>query len=265
MIIIGERINSSRKRIAEAITARDADVIRNEARAQVNAGAHYIDLNAGSFFGEETKHLTWLIEAVQGITGQPLCIDSPDPQVIESVLPLVKSVPMINSVNLEPDRLEGILPLVAEHKTKVIGLCQAADYMAQTAEDKVKIAGQLVERVTALGIPLDDLYIDPLVYPLATDTDSALATLKAIESIMQQFPGVHTTCGLTNISYGLPSRKLVNRTFLVAAIVRGLDSAIIDPTDKMLYGALKAALMMVNKDEFCMEYVTAFREGRLER
>ena len=264
MIIIGERINSSRKRIAEAITARDADFIQNEARAQVNAGAHYIDVNAGSFFGEETEHLTWLMETVQDITDQPLCIDSPDPKVIESVLPLVKSVPMINSISLEPHRLEGILPLVAEHKAKVIGLCQAAESMAETAEDKVKMAGQLVEQVTASGIALDDLYIDPLVYPLATKTDSAMATLEAIESIMQQFPGVHTTCGLTNISYGLPNRRLVNRTFLVAAIVRGLDSAIIDPTDKMLYGALKATLMIVGKDDFCMEYVTAFRGGRLE-
>ena len=264
MIIIGERINSSRKRIAEAITARDADFIQNEARAQVNAGAHYIDVNAGSFFGEETEHLTWLIEAVQGITDQPLCIDSPDPEVIKSVLPLVKSVPMINSISLEPHRLEGILPLVAEHKAKVIGLCQAAESMAETAEDKVKMAGQLVEQVTASGVALDDLYIDPLVYPLATKTDSAMATLEAIGSIMQQFPGVHTTCGLTNISYGLPNRRLVNRTFLVAAIVRGLDSAIIDPTDKMLYGALKATLMIVGKDDFCMEYVTAFRGGRLE-
>jgi len=264
MIIIGERINSSRKRIAEAITARDADFIRNEAIAQVNAGAHYIDVNAGSFFGEEAGHLTWLIDAVQGITDQPLCIDSPDPKVIESVLLLVRSVPMINSISLEPHRLEGILPLVAEHKAKVIGLCQTAESMAETAEDKVKMAGQLVEQVTASGIAIDDLYIDPLVYPLATNTDSAMATLEAIESIMQQFPGVHTTCGLTNISYGLPNRRLVNRTFLVAAIARGLDSAIIDPTDKMLYGALKATLMIVGKDDFCMEYITAFREGRLE-
>jgi cobalamin-dependent methionine synthase I len=161
-------------------------------------------------------------------------------------------------------RRECILHLVAEHKIKVIGLCQAAESMAQTAEDKVKMANQLVERVTATGIALEDLYIDPLVYPLATNTDSALATLKAIESIMHQFPGVHTTCGLTNISCVLPNRKLVNRTFLVAAIVRGLDSAIIDPTDTMLYGALKATLMMMGKDEFCVEYVAALREGGLE-
>ena len=263
MIIIGERINSSRKSISQALTSHDAEFIQNEAKAQIEAGADYLDVNTGSFIGEEERYLRWLIEVVQEVTDHPLCIDSPDPEVIKSVLPLAKTAPMINSITLEPQHLEGILPLIAEHGTRVIGLCQAADAMAETAEDKLTMAGHLVEKVATAGIPLDNLYIDPLVYPLATNTDSALATLDAIEHIMKEFPGVHTTCGLTNISYGLPNRRLVNRTFLVAAIVRGLDSAIIDPTDKMLYDSLKAALMIGGKDEFCMDYVTAFREGRL--
>ncbi len=264
MLIIGERINASRKSIAEAIASRDRTFIQNEAKTQVAAGADYIDVNAGTFVGEEAKHLQWIIETVQEVTDLPLSIDSPDPSVIQAMIPLVKKTPMINSITLEPSRLQGILPLVAGHKTKVIALCQSGDSVADTADAKVKMAGQLVEKVNGAGIPLDDLYIDPLVYPLATNDRSALATLDAIEQIMKQFPRVHTTCGLTNVSYGLPNRKLVNRTFLVAAIVRGLDSAILDPTDKQLYGALKAALMIVGKDEFCMQYITGFREGRFE-
>ena len=264
MLIIGERINSSRKQIANAISSNDAGFIQNEAKTQAMAGANYIDVNAGSFIGEEAKRLMWLIEVVQRVTDYPLCIDSPDPEVIKSVLPMVKTTPMINSINLEPHRLEDILPLVVEYKAKVIALCQAEDSMAKTPEAKVKIANQLVKKVTASGVSLNDLYIDPLIYPLSTDTESAVATLDAIEQIMKQFPGVHTTCGLTNISYGLPNRKLVNQTFLVAAIAHGLDSAIMDPTDKKLYGSLNAALMVMGKDEFCMEYVMAFREGRLE-
>ena len=264
MLIIGERINSSRKQIAEAISSRNAAFIQNEAKAQVEAEANYIDVNAGSFIGEEAKHLKWLIEIVQEVTDHPLCIDSPDPEVIKSVLPMVKTAPMINSITLERHRLEDILPLVVEYKSKVIALCQTEDSMAETTEDKVEMVGKLVEKATVSGVPLDDLYIDPLVYPVATNTESALATLNAIEQIMKQFPGVHTTCGLTNISYGLPNRRLVNRTFLVAAIVRGLDSAIIDPTDKELYGSLKAALMVMGKDEYCMGYIRPFREGRLE-
>ena len=264
MLIIGERINASRKFIAEAITSRNAAFIQNEAKAQAMAGADYLDVNAGTFVGEEAKHLQWVIETVQEVVDLPLCLDSPDPSVIKAMIPFAKKAPMINSITLEPSRLEGILPSVVEYKTKVIALCQSGDFVADTAEAKVKMAGRLVEKVKAAGIPLDNLYIDPLVYPLATNDQSALATLDAIERIMKEFPGVHTTCGLTNVSYGLPNRKLVNRTFLVAAIARGLDSAILDPTDNQLFGALKAALMIAGKDEFCMEYIAGFREGRID-
>jgi cobalamin-dependent methionine synthase I len=263
MLVIGERINASRKPIAEAVASRNTAFIQSEAKAQAMAGADYLDVNAGIFVEEEARHLQWVIETVQEAVDLPLCIDSPDPSVIKAMIPLAKKTPMINSITLEPSRLEGILPIIAEHKTRVIGLCQSGDSIAETAEAKVKMAGELIKRVKAASIPLDNLYIDPLVYPLATNDRSALATLNAIEQIMIQFSGVHTTCGLTNVSYGLPHRKLVNRTFLVAAIARGLDSAILDPTDKELVGALKAALMVSGKDEFCMGYISAFREGRI--
>ena len=264
MLIIGERINASRKAIAEAIASRNTALIQNEAKIQAAAGADYIDVNAGTFVGEEAKYLKWLMETVQEVVDIPLCIDSPDPAVIKAVLPLAKRTPMINSITLEPSRLEGILALVVEYKAKVIGLCQSEDAVANTAVEKILMAGQVVEKVEAFGIPRHNLYIDPLVYPLATNHESALATLDAIEQIMTEFIGVHTTCGLTNVSHGLPARKLVNRTFLAAAILRGLDSAILDPTDKELYGALKAALMICGRDEFCMEYIKGFREGRFE-
>jgi cobalamin-dependent methionine synthase I len=264
MLIIGERINSSRKSIAEAIASRNAAFIHDEAKAQAMTEADYLDVNAGTFVEEEAKHLRWIIETVQEVVDIPLCIDSPDPSVIKTMIPLAKKTPMINSITLEPSRLEAILPLVSEHNIKVIALCQSEDTIADSAEAKVKMARQLVERVEAAAIPLDNLYIDPLVYPLATNDQSALATLDAIEQIMKQFPGIHTICGLTNVSYGLPNRRLVNRTFLVSAIARGLDSAILDPTDKQLFGALKTALMIAGKDEFCMHYIAGFREGRFE-
>ncbi len=264
MLIIGERINASRKPVAEAIASRNAAFIQNEAKAQAMAGADYLDVNAGTFVGEEAGHLQWVIETVQEVVDLPLCIDSPDPSVIKAMIPFTKKTPMINSITLEPSRLEGILPFIVEHKTKVIALCQSGDAIADTAQTKVEMARQLIDRVKASSIPLDNLYIDALVYPLATNDKSALATLNAIEQIMTQFPGVHTTCGLTNVSFGLPNRKLVNRTFLVAAIARGLDCAILDPTDKELFGALKAALMVSGRDEFCMGYISAFREGRIE-
>ena len=264
MLIIAERINASRKSIAQAISAADRAFIQGEAKTQTEAGAQYIDVNAGTFVGEETEKLKWIVEAVQEVTDLPLSIDSPDPEVIRAMLPLVKKAPMINSITLEPARLAGILPLVVENKTKIIALCQSEQAMAETADDKVRLAGLLVERLTGAGVPLDDIHIDPLVYPLSTNPKSAAATLEAIRRIMIEFPGVHTVCGLTNVSFGLPARKLVNRAFLAAAIAMGLDSAIIDPTDKLLFAMLKASTVIAGKDDFCMDYICAFREGRVE-
>lgn len=264
MLIIAERINSSRKQITQAVGAGDRAFIQAEARAQTLAGAHYIDVNAGTFVGEEAEKLKWIVEAVQEATELPLSIDSPDPEVIQAMLPLLKKRPMINSITLEPTRIEGILPLAVEYRTKVIALCQSEKAMSETVEQKVALAGELVEKLTGAGVALDDLYIDPLVYPLSTNPQSASATLEAIGEIMKRFPGVHTVCGLTNVSYGLPTRKLINRAFLAAAIARGLDSAIIDPTDKLLYAMLKAVTLVAGKDDYCMDYIGAFREGRVE-
>jgi cobalamin-dependent methionine synthase I len=265
MVIIAERINSSRKSIAEAIRSRDKTFLQNEATIQEEAGADYIDVNAAAIVGEEIENLKWVVNAVQQVTDLPLCIDSPDHHVLRAVLPILDKPPMINSITLEPDRLEGILSLVIEYRAKVIGLCQSENTVADTAEAKIDLAERLVERVRVAGIPLDDLYIDPLVYPICTNQKSAMATLDAIEWIMKKFPGVHTTCGLTNVSYGLPARRLVNRTFFVACIIRGLDSAIFDPTDKLLYSAFITAAMVAGKDDFCMQFMQAFRAGRIER
>lgn len=264
MLIVAERINASRKAIAQAIGAGDRAFIQQEAMAQTQAGAHYIDVNAGTFVGEEAEKLKWIVEAVQEVTELPLSIDSPDGDVIKAVMPLLKKTPLINSITLEPVRIDGILPIIVAYKTKVIALCQSGHGSAETTERKVALAGQLVEKLTGAGVPLDDIYIDPLVFPLSTNPQSGNATLDAIGEIMKTFPGVHTICGLTNVSYGLPARKLLNRAFLAAAITRGLDSAIIDPTDKPLFAMMKAATLTVGKDDYCMDYIRAFREGRLE-
>jgi len=264
MLVIGERINSSRKSIAEAVSARDRAFIQGEAMIQAKAGASYIDVNAGAFAGSEVECLKWIVDSVREATDLPLCIDSPDPKVIRAILPSAGKRPMINSVTLDRDRMDRILPMVVESGGKVIGLCQSDRCTAMETGEKLEMAGRLIEAAGTAGVPLDDLYIDPLVHPIATDTQSALNTMNAIRQIMEQFPGVHTTCGLSNISFGLPKRKLVNRTFLVGAIGCGLDSVIIDPTDKMLYGALRAGLMIAGKDEYCRAYIQAHRKGLMD-
>jgi len=264
VLIVGERINSARKSIYEAIANNDKGLIQKEALAQVEAGADYIDLSASSFKGEEEERLKWLVLTVQEITDAPLCLDSPDTTVIKSVIGLSEKAPMINSVTLEDERAADILKLAAEYSAKVIGLCQSGKGIASTVEAKLEAAEKIIEKAVYLGVPIQNLYVDPILYPVATDQKSPAATLEAIDQIMTKFRGAHTICGLTNISYGLPNRKLINRAFLVAAMTKGMDSAIIDPTDRKLYSILIASSLVLGNDEDCMGFINAHRGNRLE-
>jgi cobalamin-dependent methionine synthase I len=263
MLIIGERINSTRKSIARAVSEKDKGFIQNEARIQTEAGADFIDVNAGQFAGKEVDYLSWLVEIVQEASNLPLCLDSADPKAIKTVFPMVHKTPMINSITLERQRFDALLPVILEKKGNVIALCQSDGKVAHSSSEKLELAGELIETLTRAGLPIDRIFIDPLVFPLATDTGSGKATLDAISSIMTAYPGVHTICGLTNVSFGLPERKLINRTFLVSAIGMGLDAAIIDPTDEHLFAALKAGLLLNGQDGFAQKYIAAFRQGRL--
>lgn len=262
MLIVAERLNASRKTIRAALEVMDAAFIQHEARTQDAAGAHYIDVNGGTFPGREPELLTWLVETVQAVTDKPLCLDSPDAAALAAALPKVRTArPMINSINLERDRYARVLPLVLEYGAKVIALCQGEGVPAASAGQKIELGSELVDRLTGAGVALDDIYVDPLVFPLGTDSQSAQATIEAIGVLMQRFPGVHTICGLTNVSHGLPARKLVNRTFLVGAMSRGMDAAIVDPTDAQLVSAMYAARAVFGRDDYCMELIEAFREG----
>lgn len=264
MLIVAERINASRKAIRAALERMDAAPIQEEARAQDAAGATYIDVNGGTFPGREAELLTWLVETVQAVTDKPLCLDSSDPDAIAAALPKVKTrPPMINSINLEGDRYGRILPLALEHRAKLIALCQSEGVLAATTAQKVDLGSELIERLTRAGVALDDIYVDPLVFPLGTDSQSAQATITAIGTLMERFPGVHTICGLTNVSHGLPARKLINRTFLVGAMGRGMDAAILDPTDRELVSAMAAARAVYGRDDYCMDLIEAFRAGAI--
>jgi 5-methyltetrahydrofolate corrinoid/iron sulfur protein methyltransferase len=264
VLIVAERINASRKAIRAALERLDAVTIQAEARNQTAAGAHYIDVNGGTFPGREAELLSWLVDVVQDATDLPLCFDSSDPTALATALPKAKQArPMINSINLEGDRFARVLALAREHKAKLIALCQGEGLPAGTAEGKVELASQLIDRLTANGIGIDDLYVDPLVFPLATDHQSGAATLAAVSEVMRRYPGVHTICGLTNVSHGLPARKLVNRTFLVAAISHGMDAVIADPTDAALMAGILASEALVGRDEYCMNFIQGFQDGKL--
>jgi 5-methyltetrahydrofolate--homocysteine methyltransferase len=264
MLIVAERINASRKAIRAALERFDAAAIQAEARSQTAMGAAYIDVNGGTFPGREPELLCWLTEVVQEATELPLCLDSSDPAALAAALPKVKGPrPMINSITLEGGRFKHVLALAVENKTKLIALCQGDGLPANTAAGKVDLASKLIDRLTAGGMALDDIYIDPLVFPLATDPESGKATLDAIGEVMRRYPGVHTVCGLTNVSHGLPARKLMNRTFLVSAIGRGMDAVIADPTDTALMAGIFASEALLGRDEYCLNYIQGFQDGRL--
>ncbi len=263
MLIIGERINATRKRIGEAVTNRDADFIKEEARRQVEAGAGMLDVNGG-VAGHEVENLCWLVDTVQEVASVPLCLDSADPAALRRALPLCQQVPMINSITNDPDRYHAVAPLVKEFKAKVIALCLSAGSPPHGVEDRVATALSLVGRLTGDGIPSSDIYVDPCVFPVSTGAQHGPAVLEAISRIRSLCPGVHASCGVSNVSYGLPVRKLLNEVYLLMLIGHGMDAAIIDPCDAGLMARLAAAEALTGRDEHCMGYLRAFRSGKLE-
>jgi cobalamin-dependent methionine synthase I len=264
MIIVGELINSSRKAVAAAVEAQDEDAIGQLARDQAEKKIQYIDVNAGIFKDREAEVLIWLIRHVQAVTDLPCCIDSPDPRVIETALSTHRGTPMINSISLEKKRCDNLLPLIAGTDLKIVALCMSDSGMPRTAEDRVRIAQDLVALLLAHNVKIENIYIDPLVQPVATDQSFGREFLDAIEKIMHLFPGIHTICGLSNISFGLPLRKFLNQTFMSMAITKGLDAAILDPLDKRMMVNILTAEALAGKDRFCMNYIKAYQEGRLE-
>ena len=261
MIIIGELINASRKSIKNAIESGDASVIQQVAKSQADAGADYIDVNAGIFVEKEAEYLTWLIESVQEVTDKPCTIDSPAPEAIRKALEVHNGVPMINSISLESDRYDAIIPLVAGSDAKIIALCMSDDGMPETVDDRLRIADKLVNGLTKNNIPVANILVDPLVQPLSVNNVFGIEFLDAIEQIMKRFPGVHTACGLSNISYGLPVRKFLNQTFMTMAIAKGLDGAIVDPLDRTMMSNIVAAETLAGRDDFCVNYLKSYRAG----
>jgi 5-methyltetrahydrofolate--homocysteine methyltransferase len=263
MLVVGEKINTSRKSIAAAVEAQDIDFISEAARNQAEAGAHYIDVNAGTFLDKEVDYLCWLVEIVQNAVNLPLCLDSPNPKALAEAIKHHKGEPMINSISLEKERYEALLPVVTDRPCRVVALCMAETSMPDTVEERVQVGAQLVNKLTNKGIPLERIYVDPLVQPVSVDTGMGTAVLGAIDKIMKEFPGVQTICGLSNISFGLPIRKVINRNFLALCIASGLSAAILDPTDKQLMATLLSVEMLLGADEYCGNFIEAYQSGQI--
>ena len=265
MIIIGEKINSTLKAIRPAMENYDAAAIQELAKKQYEAGATFIDLNAGMFIDDEPERLEWLVKTVQDAVDAPLAIDSPNPVALARGLKANKNgKPLINSITDEKERYEAVLPLILEYNTGIVALCMDDTGMPETVEDRVVIADRLINKLTKLGMKLEDIYIDPMVRPIGTGSHYGIVAIDTIRKVKTEFPEVHITCGLSNISFGIPARKVMNQTFVVAAVMAGMDGAILDPLDKKLMTFVYAAEALAGKDDYCMNYLMKFREGAFE-
>jgi Methionine synthase I, cobalamin-binding domain len=264
MLIVGELINASRKAIGEAIRSQDAEAVKKVAIDERTAGADYIDVNAGIFVGKEAEYLQWLVKTVQEATDAPCCIDSPDPEAIQAALSLHRGTAMLNSISLEKARYDSLVPVIAGTDLKVIALCMSDEGMPETTEQRVRIADRLINGLVQNNVNIGNIYVDPLVQPVSTNKDFGIEFLNAVEAIMTEFKGVHTICGLSNISYGLPNRQFINQAFAIMAIAKGLDGLIINPLDKRMMASLVTAKTLAGRDDYCTNYLSAFRSGMFE-
>ncbi|MDT3699911.1 MAG: methyltetrahydrofolate cobalamin methyltransferase [Thermincola sp.] len=262
MLIVGELINTSRKPIREAVEKRDATYIQQVAKAQEEAGANYLDINCGTMVGQEPEIMEWLVNTVQEVTGLPLCIDSPSSEALVAGLNLARIPnPLINSITAEEKRFESVLPLINKHKAKIVALCLEDAGMPETAEDRLRIAGSLITKLEAAGIPQGDIYLDPLIKPISAGDKYGWEILQSIRYIKDSYPEVHLMCGLSNVSYSLPNRALINRLFMVQTMAYGMDGYILDPTNKEMMGALYVSMALLGQDKYCRGYLKAHRQG----
>jgi 5-methyltetrahydrofolate--homocysteine methyltransferase len=264
VLIIGELINSTRKQIRKAIEEKDAAYIQGLAQRQVDAGANWIDVNAGAFPHDEPERLLWMISVIREVTDAPLSIDSPRPAAVEAGLSAAGKAPLLNSISGESARYAALIPLVKEFHPHVIALSMDDKGMTDDTGKVWDVANRLIKRLEDDGVAPDHIFVDPLIRPISTNGDYGPGALWLMEKISLAHPDVHKTCGLSNVSYGLPRRRLVNQVFMAMAIGRGLDSAIIDPLDAHLMAHIYAAEALAGKDQFCMNYIAAERAGKLE-
>lgn len=300
MILIGEKLNGAIPAIQKAITEKDDALIRERAKLQADAGADFIDVHASRNDGE-TEILGWMIEQVQAVTDLPICIDSPDPKVCVEAMKYCKREGMINSVSMEKNKTGIVFPVIAETGWQCVALLCSDKYgIPQSVEQRMEVMDEIMAEAEKYGITPERLYIDPLVEAIATNEESFHMFSECCRKIREKYPMVHITSGLSNISFGLPSRKTMNLAFLGMAVHAGMDSAILDPANKDMRGMIQAAqgepaeekyqemmkVALVEKepdeaspyhrdlagmkyaaaclnaeDDFCLEYIDAYNEG----
>ena len=260
MIIIGEKINGSIPSMAKAIAEHDEERILSLAKKQSDVGATYIDCCASVNEGE-VETLSWMIDLIQSVTDTPICVDSPNPRAILDVIGKCKKTGVINSVSGEGDKIDLIFPAIADTTWKVVALLCDDTGIPKNAQDRIRVLDNIMAEAKKYGIAQDRILIDPLVEMLCTSEDGIAVLLEVISYIKANYPEAHIVCAVSNISFNLPYRKIVNAAFTVLAMNAGMDAAVMDPLNRDLRGIIYATEALKGDDYFCMEYVGAFREG----
>jgi 5-methyltetrahydrofolate--homocysteine methyltransferase len=262
-VILGERINpTGKKKLAAALGAGDLEIVRQEALAQVEAGADLLDVNVGAAGVDEADLLPKAVKLVLETVDVPVAIDTADGKALAAALAVHKEVnpdgkALVNSVNGEEASLERVLPLVAEHGTAVIGLCMDDDGIPATPERRLEVAKKIVERAAAHGIGPEDILVDCLALTVGADSKAAWTTLEAIRMVKEEL-GVNLALGASNISFGLPDRETMNGAFLALAIQRGLNCPIVDAAKVRHF--ILAADLALGRDDYAMRYIKGYKQ-----
>lgn len=263
MIIIAEKINATLPTAKRIVLERDADALVELAQKQADAGATFLDVNVGAGEGssaDESDAMSWAVETIQQQLDIPLCIDSADPEVLSAGLSARKGRPcLVNSVKAEEKILAEVAPLAAEHRAPLVGLAMDKDGIPKTVDERVKACARIVAACAKYGLAQDQLYLDPLVLPVSTDTGQGVVTLETLRAIKEQMPQAKTVMGLSNVSFMLPGRRRLNAAFLHMAVAAGLDAVIGDPLDQKLMTAIRCAEVLTGKDRHCRRYTRTMR------
>lgn len=263
MIIIGEKINGSIPAVADAIARRDGELIKERARLQAEAGATYIDCCASVPEQQEVETLHWMIDCIQEVTDLPISIDSPSAAVLSEAYRFCRRPGLFNSVSGEGDKIDRIFPILRDNPGwACIALCSDDTGIPKDAADRLRVFHRILTKAEEYGVSPDRLHIDPLVEMLCTSENGIETNVEVMRSVRESCPNIHITAAVSNISFNLPARKMINLGFTVLAMNAGLDSAILDPTNRDMMGLIYATEALLGEDEYCMEYIGAYREGR---
>ena len=260
MIIIGEKINGSIPSMGKAIAERNEEWIKDIAKKQADAGADFIDCCA-SVDVDEVETLHWMIDLIQSVTDTPISVDSPSAQACVDAMKYCNKPGLINSVSGEGTKIDIVFPVIADTKWQVMALLCDDTGIPKSAADRIRVLDHIMAKAKEYGIAENRIHIDPLVEMFCTAEDGIAVLLEVMAYAKEHYPGVHLSGAISNISFNLPYRKIVNIAFAVMSVTAGMDSAVMDPLNRDLRGAIYATEALKGEDDYCMEYIGAFREG----